>query len=276
MRLPKPILILLIIFLLPHDLQAQKYQASDFVETQLPKPNSEEWRQFLDGAYDFKVSIKKHELNLKYWDSNDRDWVIILFTDHGRIVGTDNGEFGGELEFFDDSDNGTVIKKGNIRYLFEYKHEIYFMESLYDYKGMDESFFNNYKGILFKLAWKGNGYTSQKILDFDEEPGGMFILNGDILVTTWNYLYRIHNLQKEVIFDLQKEGIFKNVLNQEIFFNSVAATDEHHVYTGTRAGYLQFDLTNKSYKYYKYKNNLFHLSRERLLNLTSKRRTLSG
>ncbi|MFI5163301.1 MAG: hypothetical protein ACHQHN_18625 [Sphingobacteriales bacterium] len=118
MKIPKPILILLIIFLLPRDLHAQKYKASDFVETQLPKPDSVEWKQFLDGAYDFKVSIKKHELSLKYWDSNDRDWTIYLYTDHGRLVGTDNGEFGGELEFFDESDNGTVIKKGNIRYLF--------------------------------------------------------------------------------------------------------------------------------------------------------------
>jgi hypothetical protein len=254
MTVPKPVFILLAFFLLPRELQAQKYQASDFVETQLPKPNSEEWRQFLDGAYDFKVSIKKHELRLKYWDSNDRDWVIELFVDHGQIIGIDNGEFGGELKFIDDADNVTVIEKGNIRYLFGYKHEIYFMESLYNFKSFYDEF-KNYKGILFKLVWKDGGYTSQKILDFDEEPGGMFILNGDILISTWNYLYRIHNLEKEVIFDLQKEGIFKNILNQEIFFNSVAATDEHHVYTGTRAGYLQFDLANKSYKYYKYKKS---------------------
>jgi hypothetical protein len=41
----KPIFILLAVFLLPCYLQAQKYTASDFVETQLAKPNSEEWRQ---------------------------------------------------------------------------------------------------------------------------------------------------------------------------------------------------------------------------------------
>ena len=137
MTVPKPIFILLAFFLLPCELQAQKYQASDFIETQLPKPNSEEWRQFLDGANDFKVSIKKHELRLKYWDSNDRDWVIELFVDHGQIIGTDNGEFGGELKFIDDADNVSVIEKGNIRYLFEYKHEIYFMESLYDSKSVN-------------------------------------------------------------------------------------------------------------------------------------------
>ncbi len=248
--MPKPILILLATFLLPLGLQAQIYRAADFVETRLPEPNSEEWRQFLDGTYGFKVSVKKHELSLKYFDTNDREWEINLYTNHGHLVGTDHGEFGGELEFFDDSDNGTIIKKGNIRYLFVYNHDLYFIESAIDFR---KDFVDYYKSFLFKLAWTGVGYTYQKILALDEQAEGLFILNGDILITTWNYLYRIHDFQNEVVFDLQKEGIFKNPLDQEIFFNSVAATDEHHVYIGTEGGYLQFDLTNKSYKFYKFK-----------------------
>ena len=252
--MPKPILILLAIFLFPLKLQAQKYRAADFVETRLPEPDSEDWRKFLEGAYDYKVSIKNHDLSLKYWDSNDREGEIYLYTNHGRLVGTDHGEFGGELEFFDDSDNGTVIKKGNIRYLFLYRHEIYFLESFLDPQPNDlEDFTVNYKGILFKLEWTGKGYVYHKILDFDEEPGGMFILKNDILVTTWNYLYSIHDLQKEVLFDLKKQGIFKNKLGETIFFNSVAASDEHHVYIGTTNGYIQFDLTIKSYKFFKFK-----------------------
>jgi len=237
---------LLVCFLLPYDLQAQKYTSSDFVETQLPKPNSEEWKQILLGAYDFKVSIKKHKLRLEYWDSNDYDREPLLWVDKGRIVWTDNGEWGGELKFVDESDNRTIIKEGNIRFLFEYNKEIYFIESL-AHMSLDE-------GAFFKLVLKDGVYNYEKIFDFGDAPEAMCMLNGDILVTSYDYLYRIHNLQKEVIFDLQKEGIFKNILNYEMLFTSVAASDEQHVYVGTLGGYLQFDLTNKSYKFYKFKN----------------------
>ncbi len=49
MAIPKATLFLLAIIILPCGLQAQKYQLSDFEETVLPKPGSNDWYPFLQG-----------------------------------------------------------------------------------------------------------------------------------------------------------------------------------------------------------------------------------
>jgi len=251
MTVPKPIVILLILFLLPYASQAQKYTTSDFVETQVPKPNSEEWQQFFHGDI-YKVSIRKHKLRIEYWSSLDRDSVVKVITDRGRIVGVDNGEWGGVLKFVDDANNETVIKTGNIRLLFEYEKNDYFIETGSGVFSKEDLSFSG-EGTLFKLVLKDDAYDYVKVIHFDDSPEEMCMLNGDILVVSRNCLYRIHNLQKETILDLHKEGIFKNAPYDDVGFTSIAVLDEQHVYAGIDGGYLQFDLTNKSYKYYKFK-----------------------
>jgi hypothetical protein len=252
MAIPKSILILLFAFFLSCDLQAQKYMASDFVETQLPKSNSEEWRQFLDGAY-FKVSIRKHILRFENWNSKDHDSVVKVVTDRGRIIGVDNGEWGGVLKFVDDAENETVIKKGNIRLLFEYQKNDYFIETGPGLFSKEDLSFKG-EGTLFKLVLRDDVYDYEKVIHFDDRPMEMCMLDDDILFASRDRLYRIHNFQKEILFDLQKEGIFKNTFHDALGFTSIAALDDSHVYAGIDGGYMEFDLTNKSYKYYKYKN----------------------
>ena len=251
MALPKMILFLLAIIILPCGVQAQKYRLSDFEETALPKPGSNDWYQFLEGSYAFKVSIKAGKLKIGEYDSNDFDREVELIVDGGRIVGTDDGEFEGRLTFEDDAGRTTLIKKGNFPFLFIYKHEVYFIDTFAPTKFIAAYLETVELGALYRLEWQNDAYTYVKIFDFDEFPISMCIVNDDIMLTSWNYCYKIHDLKKEIIF--KKETIFNDTINRAFSLNSLAATDNRYIYLGTEGGYLQFDVADKSYKYYKYK-----------------------
>lgn len=251
MAIPKTILFLLAIIILPCGAQAQKYLLSDFEETTLPKPGSNDWYPFLKGTYDFKVSTKRGKLKIGEYDSNNFDREVAVIVDNGRIVGTDEGEFGGELTFEDGGGNVTLIKKGNFRFIFNYKHEVYFIDSSAPTKYDTAHLETVYLGALYKLRWQNGAYTYDKIFDFDEWPISICIVNDDILLTSWNYCYKVHNLKKEIIF--KRETIFSDTINWAFSFNSIAATDGRHIYLGANGGYLLLDPADKSYKYYKYK-----------------------
>ncbi len=251
MAIPKTLLFLAVIIILPCAAQAQKYPLSNFVETLLPKPGSNDWYPFLEGTYTFKVSTKRGKLTIGEWDSNDYDNHVGVVVGNGHIIGTDEGEFEGELIFEDSAGETTLIKKGNFRFIFYYKHEVYFIDTFAPTRFDAPHLQTIELGALYKLVWQNNAYTYIKIFDFDEWPLSMCILNDDILLTSWNYCYRVHNLQKEIIF--KKETIFSDTINRSFTFNSIAATDDRHIFLGVDGGYLQLDPVDKSYKYYKYK-----------------------
>jgi hypothetical protein len=251
MTITKTILFFLIAAILPCDLKAQRYQLADFTETTLPRRGSDEWHEFLKSTFGFKVAIKRGKLKVVYYDTNDRDTEVELTVENGRIVGTDEGEFGGQLKFFDDADKMTVIKSGNFPFLFYYKHDVYLIDTSAPVKKSAKHMEHIQQGALYKLVWKNDEYSYLKIFEFDEFPLGLCMVNEDILAVSWNYVYRIHNLQKEIIF--KQELIFDDTLDQVFTLNSIAAADAHHIYMGTEGGYLQFDPFSKLYKYYKYK-----------------------
>jgi hypothetical protein len=228
--------ILFFIFVFTGSIRAQTYPLSDFVETVLPKPNSPQREGIFRSGFDFKASIEWGKLKIRHYTTTRYDGDSEILAGDGRLMGIDSGEFGGELRFVDGQDNITVIKKGNISFLFEYKHEVYFIESL-----LHGSI--NY-GALFKVIVQDDGYSYKKILDFDDAPRVMCIANGDILVASISTFYRIHNLQKE--------KLFPDLLAEDFLPTSLASTDAAHVYMGVTAGYVQMDLINKTYKFFRY------------------------
>jgi len=242
MKKPGTLLTLLLVFILAGDLKGQTYPLSDFVETALPKPNSIERAKIHEGGLDFAISIRNGKLKIRDYKQKQYDEDVKLFVNNGKFIGIDNGEWGGELKFVSLNDDTTIIKKGNILFLFKYNREIYFIESL-AHMGINE-------GALYKVISTNNAYAYQKILDFDDAPRVMCIVNGDILVASYNNFYKLH--------DLKKEKIFPDLLAEDLIPWSLVAIDARHVYMGLTAGYVEIDLIGKSYKFYQYKKHTAH------------------
>ncbi|MBS1526182.1 MAG: hypothetical protein JST19_11065, partial [Bacteroidetes bacterium] len=156
MRNIKAALVFVFVFILTCNLKAQKYPLSDFVETQ---PKSWDHRYF---PTDFEVNVKKGKLQITEYQQRPDGWFE-LEIDQGTLMAIDSGEFGGELRYVDNTGSSTHIKDGNVRFLFNYHKDVYFVESL-AHMGLLE-------GGLFKLVWHGDTftYTYEKIVDFVNE-----------------------------------------------------------------------------------------------------------
>lgn len=232
----KVLFIGLLISGLMDNLYAQKYHVADFEETQVPKSDSAAWHKFIKHQLDFKVWLRHGKLKIGEFDTNrDLPHEAEVSVDRGRIVGTDEGEFYGMLTFEDDGGGVTQIKRGDFPFVFIYKDNIFFIDTTDPFR----------KGALYKLTYNDGKYAYEKILDFDEPPRTMCIVDGDILAGSFNYFYRIHDLQKEVIF----KGFFSD---ETVSPTSIAATDLQHVYVGIDGGYVQFNLVTNTYKCFRY------------------------
>ena len=233
----KPLIILLIVIGSSYSLKAQSLPTTDFVKTQLPKRNTSEWNKILYGN-DFRVIVKGGKLKItKALKKKEDREPIELVIDSGKFIGTDSSEFGGDLSFTDNSDNEQIIKKGNIRFLFSFRHQLFFIES--------SANLNVNHATLYEIIKSDNEYSYLKVLDFDDSPELMYILGNDILFSSVDKIYWVHNLKIETT-------ILNDILD-DLSVNSIAATDSRNVYLGARGGYLKFDLVTKACLFYKFK-----------------------
>ncbi|CAL2063617.1 hypothetical protein [Tenacibaculum sp. 190524A05c] len=207
----------------------------NLVETKIPKAYSEDWYKLNNGANkEFGVSITNNKLIIKEFKNR---YEAELKIDDGKLLGINQGEWGGTLSFIPkNKEHGErLIKKGNIKYIFEFNNRIYFIEGLahLSYSG----------GAIFELTKDANNFTFEKKLEFDDAPEAFTIYKNKILIATHKNFYVVENFEKELIFE--------NTFWTSLYPNSIAVVDNENVYMGIRSGLVKLNLSEKTIIFYK-------------------------
>lgn len=158
----------------------------------------------------------------------------------GTLVGLDHGEWRGQLIFKPVSwmKKSIEIKSGNIKFIFSFQGEIYFIEGL--------AHLSISEGALYKLNISGDKFTYQKIVDLEDEPEAFAVYQDRLLIATFKNFY--------LVKDFKKELVFKDTFWRSLYPNSIATVDGRNVFLGIRGGIVQLDLREKTMKFYKPKN----------------------
>jgi hypothetical protein len=227
------ILLLLIFFTLSSC--GQNMIPPNFVETQQPKSNSSEKRELNYSEDEFDVRILNNKLEVNKTESNNKS---VLKISNGTLVGSNHGEWGGKLIFIPDDKNQSeiVIKEGNLKFVFLFQNNIYFIE------GLAHGSFNY--GDLYQLNYSENKFTYKSIIHFEDSPEAYSIYKNKIYIVGYQNFYRIDNLKKEVIF--------KDAFWSGLYPSSIAIIDEKNVYLGIRSGIAKLNLTQRQIVFYKY------------------------
>ncbi len=209
----------------------------EFNETNLPKVNSSEWYSLNHSGNEFEVKIQDGKLEVEKVDEIN---VCELETENGLLRGINRGEWGGQLTYIpnDTTKSSVDIKAGNIKFLFKYNNEIYFIEGLahLSYSG----------GAIFKLDSTEQGFTYKKIVDFNDSPEAFQIYNDMFLIASHSSFY--------IVKDFKKELVFKDTFWSSLYPNSIAAFDDKNIFLGIRGGIVKLDLITKKMKFYQYNN----------------------
>jgi hypothetical protein len=206
----------------------------EFVETKTPKSGSDEHSTLNHSKNEFAVKNINGKLEIKK-AIYERKCELKL--SNGTLIGINHGEWGGKLSFqpTDTTEKTVEITEGNIKFIFNFKDKIYFIEGL-AHLGTSE-------GALYELDTKNDSFTYKKLLDFEDAPEAFAIDQDKFLIATHSNFY--------VVKDFKKELIFKDAFWGNLYPNSIAVFDDKNVFLGIRSGIVKLDLTTKTLKFYK-------------------------
>lgn len=209
----------------------------EFVETIPPKVFSNEWHSLNSLHNEFGVKIIDGELKIEKVDEIHNCELAIS---NGKLIGIDNGEWGGQLIFkpTDQKKKNIEIKNGNIKFIFNFKNKIYFIE------GLAHMHFSG--GAIFELDTADNKFTANKIIEFDDAPNAFTIYNDKWLIATHENFY--------IVKDFKSELILEDTFWSSLYPNSIAVINDENIFLGIRGGIVKVDISSKTYKFYKYNN----------------------
>ena len=207
----------------------------NLVETEIPKFYSDEWRELNHARNEFGVKIIDNRLNIEKVNERNKAELKI---DGGILIGINHGEWGGKLSFVpNNKDKEEIeIKEGNIKFVFEFKGKIYFIE------GLAHLSFSG--GAIFELKKDGQNFSYEKLMEFDDAPEAFTIYKNKFLIATHQNFY--------VVEDFKKELVFEKTFWSSLYPNSIAVVDNKNVYMGIRSGLVKLDLINKKMIFYKH------------------------
>lgn len=211
----------------------QSFNKSDFTYAEPPEKGSAAWYE-LNYAQGFSVNTENSNLQIM---KAERKRPAALDLDHGKLRGIDHGEWGGRLEFIfnDPSKEPVLIKTGNIKFVFRFKHQIFFIE------GLAHLGFN--QGAMFRLKCSEDTFEYEKVCDFEDAPQAILVKDDRIFIASYSGFY------------IMDEGLKNEVLLQDTFWgglypNSIAG-DNDKLYIGIRGGYVQLNVATKTLDFFK-------------------------
>lgn len=247
----------------------QIYSTADFTETAFPKENSEAWLKLDYSLNRFAVQIVNGELQISKQERPSNRFEFKYA--QGKFIGDDEGEFGGGLYYQPDDTTkkelyingkpdvitnnilknkvtfkGTpltrlirnlhLIAYGNIKTLFSYRSELYYMEGL-AHMGINS-------GAIYQIKIKGDSLSCSKVIDFDNAP--------DVITTYKNRLYVVTYSAFYIIDDWKKELVIKDAIWASLYPQSIAVKNKDEVYIGITSGYVKLNPTTKQTTFYQY------------------------
>ncbi|WP_042474013.1 hypothetical protein [Bacillus ndiopicus] len=167
---------------------------NDFIATIIPDIGSKKWLQIINNSKHYCVEIINGELVISRY--REKHKIQYEYLDL-KIVGTDYGEWGGELKVIYNDLTEVLLKKCNVKSIFEYKGEIYFLE------GLEHMYLN--EGILYKLIYDGISVSFKECLELKECPIDFYILDEILYVLSSENLFTVCNeggtFKKNIIFN---------------------------------------------------------------------------
>ena len=228
-------IILIIVFITAASCnRARDVQISkQYVKTNPPKFLDAYWKH-LNAANDCKVELRHNFLFATKYEPEDECYLEMK---SGELVGIDLGEFGGELKYIPDdhSKKEMTIKRGNIRFIFRYKNNIYFLEGL--------AHLGSSYGKLSRLDTTNENFHCVEILNFGDAPGAMAIYKNRLLIVADSNFYEIKEMKKEVLLN--------NMFWNGLYPNSIIVIDEKNVFVGIRGGIVKVNMRDKEYEFYR-------------------------
>ena len=215
--------------------RVEKFEAlKSFKETEPPKRFSDEWHILNRSQHEFSVSVSNEKLQII--EAKHRTNVK-LDIQNGTLLGIDKCEWGGKLIFVphDTSKPDVEIKLGNIKSIFWYKNNIYFLEGL--------AHLSMSTGAMYRLNIFNNRFICIKVLDFEDAPEVCAVYQDKVFIASFQNFYEIK--------DFKKKLIFAETFWRSLYPNSIAVFDEENIFLGIRSGIVRLNLKKKEIKFYK-------------------------
>ncbi|MFB7157390.1 hypothetical protein [Lysinibacillus sp. NPDC056232] len=200
----------------------------DFKCVKTPNEGSHEWLQIINNSKHYYVEIENKELVI----SRYREKQLKQYEYSGlKIVGTDYGEWGGDLKVIYPDCTEILLKKGNIKSIFEYNGDLFFLEGL-------EHMYENI-GYLYQLVYDGDYISYKECIDLKECPNAFYIYNSHLYIISSENLFEISS--EDDLF--KKNIIFEGLPFSAFVPNSLVVYKEYFV-IGMRGGLGKIDYVN--------------------------------
>lgn len=206
-----------------------------FVELVPPEVGTGSW--FLLNHYKDEFGVRNEKGLLKVGKVKEKFRGELLLK-NGKLVGIDNGEWGGELKFvpFDKRKKSVQVKQGNIKHIFNFKGDTYFFDAI--------NHGTISRGSLYKLRNANDIFTYEEVVTFEDAPEAYAIFGDTILIASYENFYILHKFKKEIIVSKAFWG--------GLYPNSIAPFDEENIFIGMRSGLVQLNLVTRQYKFFKH------------------------
>lgn len=209
----------------------------NFTEIPVPISYSQEW--YLNNHKSESYSLKKQNEKLII-EEKEKGNKVDLEIEAGKIIGINNGEWGGGLYFRTKKlqKKPVEIKPGNIVDIIKFKNKIYFTQ------GLVHMGINN--GALYELINQKNSFTYFKMAELGDAPAAITSFENKIFIISHKNFYEINTNENNKI-----TKIFENQFWKGLYPNSIVAFDERNIFAGMRSGILKINLIDKTIKFYR-------------------------
>lgn len=156
-----------------------------------------------------------------------------LKIDSGLLIAVDFGEFGGYLEFFNDSEKSVFFKVSNIKKIFEIEGCLYFAVGLYH--------INIDSGNIQRLEL-GKRLNCEKIFDFDSAVRVVEVRGSKIYTVCSSKFVVLENFTPKFVL----EAGFWSLL----YPNSIVVFDDENIFVGMRSGIAKINAVKANIEFY--------------------------
>ena len=201
----------------------------NFIITKVPVVESPEWFKLNHSKNYYAVKKINNELLIEKTEFKDK---VEYLTKKGKLIGYDEGEFGGRLNYISNSEPSKIIEImfGNIVDIFDFNNKIYILEG--GYKG----------GSISELKIENETFEVKRLYNFDNPPLAVQVFENKIYVVSFNGFYVVENNDWE--------KIFYNQFWWGLYPSSIAYFDDENIFLGIRSGIVKLDIKNKTVELY--------------------------